>query len=346
MIQEIKKILEKGIQSDFPGGQFCVIQHGTITCDYVGYKALYPDPMMNQGQEIYDVASLTKVISTNTLIFKLIESGQLTLKTKIKSVLDNYPFEDTTIYDLLIHSSGLKADIQRANTLQNKNEVLEKVFQSNRIYEKGTHVVYSDIGFILLGLIIETIHQKPIDLVAQSEIFQPLKMDKTSYKPNSIDCAPTEYRDDTVYKGYLQGRVHDEKSFAMGGLAGHAGLFSTAEDIAKFILAMFNDQHVLSGKTIQLLNETQIDSTDLYDNPKSRALGFEKPSSQHVLKDFKKEIIMHTGFTGCNLMINLKRQTGFVLLTNAVHPKRELNRIFGYRDEIYRLFIKQWEEQK
>lgn len=346
MIKTIKQQLEPGVQTHFPGGQFCVIQNGTITCDYVGYKALYPEPVLNQGQEIYDVASLTKVISTNTLIFKLIESGQLKLETKVKTILDKYPFEDTTIYDLLIHSSGLPADIQRANTLKNKTDVLEKVFQAAMIYPKGSHVVYSDIGFILLGLIIETIHQKPLNQVAESEIFKPLKMAQTSYKPNPNDCAPTEYRDDTVFKGYLQGLVHDEKSFAMGGLAGHAGLFSTAFDIAKFILAMFNDQHVLSSQTIQLLNETQIDSTDLFDNPKSRALGFEKPSSNHVLKDYKKEIIMHTGFTGCNLMINLKRQTGFVLLTNAVHPKRELNHIFGYRDEIYRLFIKQWEEQK
>jgi CubicO group peptidase (beta-lactamase class C family) len=346
MIKAIKQILEAGIPAHFPGGQFCVIENGTITCDHVGFKALYPKEILNQGSEIYDVASLTKVISTNTLIFQLIESGRLQLETNIQSILKSYPFEDTTIHDLLIHASGLKADIQRANTLKNKSEVLEKVFQSELIYPKGTHVVYSDIGFILLGLIIETIHQKPLDVVAQEVIFKPLNMDQTSYRPNPMDCAPTEYRNDTVYQGYLQGQVHDEKSFAMGGLAGHAGMFSTALDIAKFILAMFNDQHVLSSKTIQSLNETQIDSTDLFDNPKSRALGFEKPSSNHVLKDYKSEIIMHTGFTGCNLMINLKRQTGFVLLTNAVHPKRELNHIFGYRDAIYRLFIKQWEEQK
>jgi CubicO group peptidase (beta-lactamase class C family) len=346
MINDIKQILEQGIQNDFPGGQFCVIQNGTITCDYVGYKALYPEPILNQGHEIYDIASLTKVIATNTLMFKLIESGQLTLETKVHDIIKEYPFEDTTIYDLLIHSSGLPADIKRANTLKSKIEIEEKVFQSELIYKKGTHVVYSDIGFILLGWVIEAIHQKPLDVIAQNEIFGPLKMDKTSYRPNTTSCAPTEYRDDTVFKGYLQGQVHDEKSFAMGGLAGHAGLFSTAHDIAKFILAMFDHQHVLSSNTIQALNETQIDATDLFDNPKSRALGFEKPSSNHVLTDYKSEIIMHTGFTGCNLMINLKRQTGFVLLTNAVHPKRELNHIFGYRDAIYRLFIKQWEEQK
>ena len=344
MIEDIKKILEKGVKTHFPGGQFCVIQNGTINCDYVGYKALYPDPLLNEGQEIYDVASLTKVISTNTLIFRLIESGQLSRETKIKTILERYPFEETTIHDLLTHSSGLPADIRRANTLKNKEEVLDKVFQSELIYQKGTHVVYSDIGFILLGLIIETIYQKPLDVVAQEVIFGPLNMHQTSYRPNPDDCAPTEYRDDTVFKGYLQGKVHDEKSFAMGGLAGHAGLFSTAYDLSKFILAMFKGQHVLSNTTITSLNETQMDSTDLFDNPKSRAMGFEKPSSNHVLKDYKNEIIMHTGFTGCNIMINLKRQIGFVLLTNAVHPNRELNHIFGYRDTIYRLFIKQWEE--
>lgn len=347
MIETIKNILETGVNKQhFPGGQFCVIRNGQIQCDYVGYKALYPNKVLNQGHEIYDVASLTKVISTNTLIFKLIETGRLSLNTPVQSILENVAYGDITIYDLLTHTSGLPADIRRANTLRNPDEVLEKVFHSEKIYAKGAHVVYSDVGFILLGKIIETIHQKPLDVVARLEIFEPLHMMDSSYRPDPIRCAPTELREDTVFQGYLQGQVHDEKSFAMQGIAGHAGLFSTASDIAKFILAMFNQTHVLSPKTIEQLNQIQVEATDLSDNPKARALGFEKPSKSHVLYPFKDELIIHTGFTGCNLMINLKHQEGFVLLTNAVHPKRENNHIFGYRDEIYRLFIKQWEEHK
>lgn len=339
--------MEKGVnEQHFPGGQFCIIQNGQIECDYVGYRSLHPNRVLNQGSEIYDIASLTKVVSTNTLIFRLIETGRLSLETPVHSILKQFRFSDITIADLLTHTAGLPADIRRANTLKHKDEVLEKVFQSDILYLKGTHVVYSDVGFILLGLIIETIYGKPLDEVARIEIFDPLQMTDTGYRPNPSRCAPTELREDTVFSGYLQGQVHDEKSFAMNGLAGHAGLFSTAMDISKFILAMFNQAHVLSEKTIQQLNQTQIESTDLSNNPKARALGFEKPSMNHVLYPFKDELIMHTGFTGCNIMINLKRREGFVLLTNAVHPKRDNNHIFGYRDEIYRLFIQRWEEHK
>lgn len=347
MIEEIKQILNRGVAlNHFPGGQFCIIKDNQISCDFVGYKSLFPEKILNQGDEIYDIASLSKVISTNTMVFKLIEQGRLSLQTKVRAILSDYSNDDTTIEDLLIHSSGLAADIKRANTLKNRDEVVEKVFQSKLIYPKGSNIVYSDVGFILLGLIIEKIEQLPLSEVADSMIFKPLAMNDTSYHPLKSLCAPTELREDSVYKGYLQGLVHDEKSFAMGGLAGHAGVFSTANDIAKFVLAMFMDKHILSSNTIASLNLTKIEANDLSGNPKARALGFEKPSPNHVLKDYKDELIIHTGFTGCNLMINLKRKEGFVLLTNAVHPKRDLNNIFGYRDEIYRLFIKQWEEQQ
>ncbi len=347
MIEDIKQILTRGVtENHFPGGQFCIIKDNQIYCDFVGFKSKFPVKVLNHGDEIYDIASLSKVISTNTMIFKLIEQGRLSLQTKVSAILNEFTNDEITIYDLLIHSSGLAADIKRANTLKNRDEVIEKVFQSQILYPKGSHIVYSDVGFILLGLIIEKIEQLPLSEVADDMVFKPLGMIDTSYHPNKSRCVPTELREDHVYQGYLQGLVHDEKSFAMGGLAGHAGVFSTAKDISKFVLAMFLDKHILSRKTIETLNITQIESNDLLGNPKARALGFEKPSPNHVLKDYKDELIMHTGFTGCNLMINLKRKEGFVLLTNAVHPKRDLNNIFGYRDEIYRLFIKQWEEQQ
>lgn len=347
MKSTIEAILNRGVaKSHFPGGQFCIIKNGQIDCGFVGYKSLIPTKIHNRGDEIYDVASLTKVLSTNTMIFKLIENGQLSLETKVQSILKRYTNPTTEIKDLLMHTSGLAADIRRANTLKSRDEVIEKVYQSSFIYEPGTHVVYSDVGFILLGLIIEELTQKSLDYFAQTIIFNPLLMHDTGYRPDKKRCAPTELREDTVFHGVLQGEVHDEKSFAMGGLAGHAGLFSTANDIAKFVLAMFENNFVLKPETVKLLNRTQIESTDLQGNPKARAYGFEKPNKNHVLYPLQNELIMHTGFTGCNLMINLKRQEGFVLLSNAVHPKRENNDIFGYRDEIYRLFIKQWEEQE
>lgn len=342
----IKDILQQGVENkDFPGGQFCYIKNDQILCDTVGFKQIEPVIIQNTGDEIYDVASLSKVLSTTILAHKLIEDGVWTLDTLLKDILKRFNHDGITIKDLLIHSSGLKADIQRANKLTSRKELIEKLYQESPYYDKGSMVVYSDIGYLLLGLAIEQTLEMPLDEAAYKCIFMPLGMHDTSYHPDKTRTAPTEFRDDTVYKGLLNGVVHDEKSFAMNGIAGHAGLFSTAKDIAIFIKAILDDTFVLKRATVLKMSMLEIEQKDQYGNLKARSLGYEKPSQDHVLYPYQDEVIMHTGFTGCNMMINLKRKTGFVLLTNAVHPKRDMNHIFAYRNQIYQEIIKEWEKK-
>ena len=342
----IKDILQQGVENkDFPGGQFCYIKNDQILCDTVGFKQIEPVIIQNTGDEIYDVASLSKVLSTTILAHKLIEDGVWTLDTLLKDILKRFNHDGITIKDLLIHSSGLKADVQRANKLTSRKELIEKLYQESPYYDKGSMVVYSDIGYLLLGLAIEQTLEMPLDEAAYKYIFMPLGMHDTSYHPDKTRTAPTEFRDDTVYKGLLNGVVHDEKSFAMNGIAGHAGLFSTAKDIAIFIKAILDDKFVLKRETVLKMSILEIEQKDQYGNLKARSLGYEKPSQDYVLYPYQDEVIMHTGFTGCNMMINLKRKTGFVLLTNAVHPKRELNHIFAYRNQIYQEIIKEWEKK-
>ncbi len=342
----IKDILQQGVENkNFPGGQFCYIKDDQILCDTVGFKQIEPDLITNTGDEIYDVASLSKVISTTILAHKLIEDGVWTLDTLLKDILKRFSHDGITIKDLLIHSSGLKADVQRANKLTSRKELIDKLYQESPYYEKGSMVVYSDIGYLLLGLAIEQTLEMPLDEAAYKYIFMPLGMHDTSYHTDKTRTAPTEFRDDTVFKGLLSGLVHDEKSFAMKGIAGHAGLFSTAKDICIFIKAILDDAFVLKRETVLKMSSVEIERKDQYGNLKARSLGYEKPSQDHVLYPYQDEVIMHTGFTGCNMMINLKRKTGFVLLTNAVHPKRELNHIFSYRNQIYEEIIKEWEKK-
>lgn len=332
MKDKITKLLNKGVENkDFPGGQYCIVYQDKLVCDYVGYKC-YDPLILNNGNEIYDVASLTKVISTTTLIMKLIEDNKLSLDTKVSDLLDNFKHDDITIYDLLIHSSGLPPDVSRAFTLKTREDVLKRIFTTDITYEKYTKVIYTDIGYMLLGLIIEKLYNKPIDIAAKEVIFKPLKMTDTSYRPNAYLCAPTEYREDDVYKGYLRGMVHDEKAFAMDGLAGHAGLFSTAKDIGLFIQSILNNKFVLNNKTVATMFESRIIKEGRY-GLTNRSLGWEKP-----VDDINK-IISHTGFTGCNMWIDLNLNIGFVLLTNGVHPKRENNNIFPYRRQIRELFL-------
>lgn len=350
MYTNIKELLEQAVKEEsFPGASWCVVHgNGDVFCDYVGYKSILPEKVLNQGNEIYDVASLTKVISTTTMVMKLIENGQLSLDTPIKNVLPRFKHDGITVYHLLTHCSGLPADITRANKLKDKKEVLDRIYQMDLMYPTGENIVYSDIGFILLGQMIELLTHMKLSAFASLTIFNPLGMKDTGYHPDCERCAPTEQRNDEVYQGMLQGMVHDEKSFALGGEAGHAGLFSTAKDISKFILSILQDQFVLSSETTHelfLLRETK---PSLKGDTLTRALGWDKPQPGGSAGDLisKEDTIIHTGFTGCNMFIDIKHQIGFILLSNAVHPKRDQNMIIQYRNRIGNMILKEWEENQ
>lgn len=349
IIQKIKKVLEEGVsKKHFPGAHFSIIYKGKKPLlDYVGYKSIYPKLELLKGDEIYDIASLTKVVSTTTLIMKLIEDNKLTLDTKVSEVLTWFHLKDIAVYDLLTHTSGLPADISKAYKLRNKEEVIFNIKSVKIIYKKHTHICYSDIGFILLGLMIEEITKKSLNENGYELIFKPLGMKDTSYHPNTMRCAPTEKRDDEVYQGILQGRVHDEKAFALGE-AGHAGLFSTTHDLSLFIKAILEDQFVLKKETLDLLFQVREQHPSLKGIPLKRALGWDKPTTGSSAGDYVdfEQTILHTGFTGCNMFIDRKNGIGFVLLSNAVHPKRELNKIIGYRNHLSNMIYKKVEENR
>ncbi len=347
ILNDIKNMLEEGVlQEHFPGAHFGIVYKGGLPiADFVGYKQIYPNKVDLKGDEIYDIASLTKVISTTTIVMKLIEDEKLSLKTKVSHIFDWFEFDDITIYDLLTHTSGLPADIPRASTLKNKEEVISKIKSVKMKEKKGSYVIYSDIGFILLGLIIEKITNKSLNDNGQEIIFKPLGMLDTSYYPDISRAVPTELREDEVYQGLLQGKVHDEKAFALGE-AGHAGLFSTVKDLTIFIKAILEDDFVLSSETLNMIFKLREEKPSLNGNILKRALGWDKPtlgSSSSDLSDFD-QTILHTGFTGCNMFIDRKNEIGFVMLSNAVHPKRSLNQIIGYRYKIAQMIYKYREE--
>ncbi|MDO9628846.1 MAG: serine hydrolase domain-containing protein [Acholeplasmataceae bacterium] len=350
MYSEIKELLKRGVEENlFPGASYCIVHgNGEVFCDFVGYKSLIPEKIMNQGNEIYDVASLTKVISTTTMVMKLIENGRLSLDTRVSSILPEFKHKEITIYHLLTHTSGLPADISRASRLKGKDEVLNRVYEMELIYSTGKNIVYSDIGFILLGWIIESLTKMSLDTYSSLMIFRPLEMNDTSYHPNRERCAPTEFRADDVYHGMLQGIVHDEKSFALGGEAGHAGLFSTAKDISKFILAVLQNKFVLNTKYLDELFPLREEKPNLNNDILTRALGWDKPQKGSSAGDKLSlyDSIIHTGFTGCNMFIDKKNQLGFVLLSNAVHPRRDMNQIIKLRNKIGNMIFSEWEENK
>ena len=343
-MKEITDILQKGINlKHFPGASYAVVyKNGFVDYDFVGYKQVYPEKIINNGNLIYDCASLTKVVSTTSMIMKLIEEGKLTLDTKISTILSCFKHKKITIFHLLTHSSGLQADIPKAKTLKNKEDVKNRIYSYDLINPIGEKIVYSDIGFILLGFIIEKITNKKLSEFAEETIFKPLDMKDTSYHPDKERSAPTEFRDDEIYHGLLQGLVHDEKAFSMNGESGHAGMFSTPKDLSKFILSILNnDEKVLKKESIDMLFPLRVTDTKNNGDKLVRALGWDKPTIGGTAGDYVdfENTIVHTGFTGCNIWIDKSKGIGFVMLSNAIHPKRELNRIIKYRNKIGNIII-------
>lgn len=347
---ELQQLLQEGVDKQaFPGAHFAVVYgDGRVLPGYVGYKRLEPEKEPLDGTEIYDVASLTKVISTTTLMMKLIDDETVSLRTTVSSILPRFPHPNITVEDILTHSSGLPADIPRASTLRTPEEVWEYIYSVDLSYPTGTDIIYSDIGYILLGKMVETITNTSLSDCAKNWIFTPLEMTDSSYHPDPSRCAPTELREDDVYTGYLQGLVHDEKAFALKGEAGHAGLFSTVNDISKFILMYLqNDPIILTKKTMNAMFEPRQYATNKRGNPIIRAYGFDKPTPGGTAGDYihPSSTILHTGFTGCNLWMDTKHQVGFVLLSNAVHPKRNRNGIIPFRRKLANIIMRYRKEE-
>ncbi len=336
MMKDIKKYLQNGIDDErFPGAHYAYITKELLKTDFVGYKQIYPTKEVLSGDEIYDVASLTKVISTTTLIMKLVELKKITLETKVCEILKRYKHTDSTIKDLLTHQSGLPADVSKVRTIKDAHALMDIIYSMDLIYEPRSKVVYSDVGFVLLGKVVETLYEMPIDQAAQQYIFLPLGMLDTSYRPDLDRVAPTEDHNDGFSIGLLKGQAHDEKSYLLNGLSGHAGLFSTVYDIGLFIQSILKGQFVLNESLTQLLFEGVI-TDDSLGYQVTRTLGYLKPypdSFAGKVVNFN-ETIGHTGFTGCHMFIDRKKEIGFVLLSNAVHPKRNLNRLIGLRHEL------------
>lgn len=344
----MRKVLREFLQeqvaaNSFPGAGYALVnESGIIFEDFVGFKATYPEKLVNEGNEIYDIASLTKVVSTTSLIMKLIEDKKLKLNDYVYRYLPRFLHKEITIYHLLTHTSGLPADIPRANTLQSADQVKNIIYTMALIHLVGEKIVYSDIGFIMLGWVIEEVTHRKLDQYAKETLFDPLGMFDTGYHPDPRRCAPTEYRDDSVYRGVLQGMVHDEKAFALGGVSGHAGLFSTPHDLCLFMIAFLRQNPLLfEPETIDALFLAREERIDPTGSKNIRALGWAKPTKGGTAGDHYdfENTILHTGFTGCNLFIDRKRSIGFVLLGNGVHPKREKNGIPAIRNQIGNMIL-------
>lgn len=323
MIKDLDELIQAGVDEGvFPGANYCLIKEGHVTFNSFGYKALYPVTEENALDTIYDIASLSKVIGTTTAVLKLCEEGRLTLDDKISHYLPYIKYNHITIRDLLLHRSGYPALTEGTTEMTTAGPLIKDLEACELTYETGSKVVYSDVGFMYLGFLVDHMTGS-MEKYLEGNVFKPLEMVDTKYNHKEIKrIAPTE---EFGFRGMIRGFVHDEKAFLLNGIAGHAGLYSTVQDLAHFAQMILNNgtykgQTILSSETIEKMSE----EIEPYDGD-YRSLGW-------IIKEH--QILYHTGYTGTHILIDQSKQQAFILLSNRVHPTRENTKIIKFRKRI------------
>src|SRR5689334_24166093 len=342
------EVIEKGVKDKaFPGATLAVGYRGQVAIHAFGKLSYDAKSPAVKPTTMYDIASLTKVVATTTLVAKLAEGDfavPLDLDAKIERYLPEWASgpqpewrHRVTVRHLLTHTSGLPPFKEYWRTSKSKQDTLTKIFAEPLEYEPGTKEVYSDLGIILMAEILERLTGRTLDDLAKNFIFSPLGMKDSMYKPRKKlwpTIAPTEI-DNNLRHRLVQGEVHDENAFAIGGVSGHAGVFSTAPDLAAFCQMLLNGgiyahQRILRRATIAQFTTPQQLSGG------TRTLGWAVPteggSSGHY---FSAHSFGHTGFTGTSIWIDPDRQLFVVLLTNRVHPTRENTKIQQVRPALH-----------
>ena len=318
-------ILEDAVrQQAFPCASIAVTHGGKLVALKAFGSFTYGDSPPATPETVFDLASVTKVVATATMAAIEFDRGRLALETPLIEVIPEFSSHDSrrsevTLRMLLAHSSGLPAYEKLFLRAGTRDRLLKEAFTVPLQHRPGTHSEYSDIGFILLGLGLERIASEPLDRFCQREIFAPLGMATTTFTPPQSwrSKVPPTADDLSFRKRIIQGEVQDENASLMEGVAGHAGLFSTAADLAAFANAMLR-----GGKPI-LRRDTLVTFTQRQGEPAgtSRGLGWDTPSApSQAGRYFSTSAFGHLGYTGTSLWIDPVRQISITLLTNRTWP--------------------------
>lgn len=309
----------------FPCASVAVTQRGKILALKALGRFTYDESSPGVSPaSVFDIASLTKVVATTTTAAILYERGLLDLEAAFVGVVPEFAGSDSrrrevTFRMLLAHNSGLPAYEKLFLRAATKENLLQAAFSVPLKHAPGTHAEYSDIGFILLGVSLERIAGEPLDQFCQREIFARVGMGATMFNPPKAWKAqiPPTADDRSFRKRIIQGEVQDENAGVMGGVAGHAGLFSTAADLAAFSLAMLSrGKPILRPETVALFTRRQESPSG-----SSRALGWDTPSKPSQSgRHLSNAAFGHLGYTGASLWIDPDRQLSITLLTNRTWP--------------------------
>jgi CubicO group peptidase (beta-lactamase class C family) len=322
----IDRVVGRGITAGgYPGAAVVVGRKGAVVWERAFGRLSWETSSAHVATDrtIYDLASLSKVVGTTTAIMVLYDEGRVVLDAPVVTYLPAFAggYKDSvTVRQLLEHRSGLPAGRDLWRIAHSPDEARALVLDTPLVCRPGECYIYSDLGADVLGLIVESVTGEGLDRFLGERVFQPLGMNDTYYRPADslkVRVAPTEVNPPRGYP--LQGEVHDENAYALGGVAGHAGLFSTAADLSIFAQMMlnggeFNGVRIVSDSTIALFTHRAAGT---------RALGWDTCDGEGGCgKYLAARAYGHTGFTGTSIWIDPERQMFVILLTNRVHAAR------------------------
>jgi uncharacterized protein YbbC (DUF1343 family)/CubicO group peptidase (beta-lactamase class C family) len=329
-LAQIDPIIQKAIQKEqIPGAVILVLRQGKICYrESFGFRSRQPTETPMTIDTVFDLASLTKPVVTATSLMILLEQGKFRLQDRVSQYLPEFGQQGKnkiTIEQLLLHTSGLIGDNPVEDYRDGAAKALERIYQLAPQAEPGSKFTYSDVGYIILGQLVEKLSGEPLDQFSQKHIFEPLGLSNTTFKPTgplAERAAPTEERDGR----WIKGTVHDPRAYKLGGVAGHAGLFSTADDLAVYAQMIMN-QGEFQGKRILSASTVRLMTTPRAVPGGWRALGWDMQTSYSSNRGdvFPFGSFGHTGFTGTSIWIDPSSQAAVIFLSNRVHPKAKGN---------------------
>jgi uncharacterized protein YbbC (DUF1343 family)/CubicO group peptidase (beta-lactamase class C family) len=334
----VDAILEKAVHEQNPPGVVVIVGHNgeTVYRKAFGFRSLEPQREPMTMDTIFDMASLTKCMVTATGIMQLVQAGQVRLNDPVAKYIPEFAQngkQDITVRQLLIHYSGLPEDLDLKTKWEGYETALRMAMETPPAFPPGSRFLYSDMNYIVLGEVIHRVSGQPLDEYAAKNIFEPLGMSWTRFNPPAYwreRIESTEYDERGVM---LRGVVHDPTARRMGGVAGHAGVFSTADDAAKFAKAMLNGGGpILSPLSLEKMTTPQQPPNDTV----VRGIGWDidSPFSSNRGEFLPVGSYGHTGFTGTSLWIDPTTNTYIIILSNAVHPRGKGGSVVSLRSRV------------
>ncbi|MHB1425552.1 MAG: serine hydrolase domain-containing protein [Gemmataceae bacterium] len=335
-LDQIDAIVQASIdKGQLPGVVVVVVRRGKVAFRKAyGLRDKLPAEVRMTVDTAFDLASLTKPLATAASIMILLEEGKVKLTDRVSHYLPDFGQngkEAITLEHLLLHTSGFLADNPVEDYQDGRAKALERIYRLRPRAEPGQQFIYSDVNFIVLGELVECLSGEALDVFARKHIFAPLGLRETTFRPDkalAARAAPTEKRGDH----WMRGEVHDPRAYLLGGVAGHAGLFSTADEVAVFAQMILNGgsyagRRILKPETVRSM------TTPHSMRGGQRALGWDVRTrfSSNRGDGFSERSFGHTGFTGTSIWIDPDKQMAVIFLSNRVHPdgKGQINRLRG-----------------